>query len=298
MLDYVNKYLTHVEHDRNFSPQTLRAYRNDLYQYLSFLKEEGCNELGNVSRLLLRRFLAFQKKQDYSKTTIARKFVAVRSFYKFLCREGILEINPVESIRTPKLDKKLPKFMTVNETETLLDQADLNTLSGIRDSAIMETLYSAGMRVSELVGIDVADVDFFNGTVKVRGKGKKERLQPIGDHALKVIQAYIDKRKLEESSYKLRIDNKALFLNNRGGRLTERSVARMLEKYVRKAGMPLNISPHTFRHSFATHLLDRGADLRSVQELLGHASLSSTQIYTHVTTERLKEVYDKAHPRA
>lgn len=298
MQDYVNKYLTHIEHDRNFSSQTLRAYRNDLYQYLEFLKEEGCCDLGNVSRLLLRRFLAFQKKQDYSKTTIARKFVAVRSFYKFLCREGILEFNPVESIRTPKLDKKLPKFMSINETETLLIQADSNTLLGVRDSAIMETLYSAGMRVSELVGIDVADVDFFNGVVKVKGKGKKERLLPIGDHALKAIQAYIDKRGSDLSLHKMRYDNKALFLNNRGGRLTERSVARMLEKYTRKAGMHSNISPHTFRHSFATHLLDRGADLRSVQELLGHVNLSTTQVYTHITTKRLKEVYDKAHPRA
>ena len=224
--------------------------------------------------------------------------MAVRSLYKFLCREGILEINPVESIRTPKLDKKLPKFMTVNDTEALLNLPDLNTLSGIRDSAIMETLYSAGMRVSELVGIDVADVDFLNGVVKVKGKGKKERLSPIGNHALKAIQAYLDKRKLEMVSNKLCTDSKALFLNNRGGRLTERSVARMLEKYVKKAGIYSKISPHTFRHSFATHLLDRGADLRSVQELLGHANLSTTQIYTHITTERLKEVYDKAHPRA
>src|SRR3970282_530619 len=166
MLDYINKYLTHIEHDRNFSQQTLRAYRNDLHQYLSFLNAEGCSGFGDVTRLLLRKFLAFQKKQDYSKTTIARKFVAVRSFYKFLCREGILEFNPVESIRTPKLDKKLPKFMSINETETLLIQADSNTLLGVRDSAIMETLYSAGMRVSELVGIDVAEVDFFNGVVK------------------------------------------------------------------------------------------------------------------------------------
>lgn len=179
--------------------------------------------------------------------------------------------------------------MSIGETESLLNLPPSNTVSGIRDKAIMETLYSSGMRVSELVGINVADVDFFNEVVKVRGKGKKERLQPIGTHALNAMQSYLGKRGS---------DNKALFLNNRGGRLTERSVARMLEKYVKKAGLSLNISPHTFRHSFATHLLDRGADLRSVQELLGHANLSTTQIYTHITTERLKQVYDKAHPRA
>lgn len=179
--------------------------------------------------------------------------------------------------------------MSISEAETLLNLPGSNTLLGIRDRAIMETLYSTGMRVSELVGTDVTDIDFFNEVVKVKGKGKKERLQPIGNHALDAIRLYMDKRNS---------DSKALFLNNRGGRLTERSVARMLEKYVKKGGLSLNISPHTFRHSFATHLLDRGADLRSVQELLGHANLSTTQIYTHITTERLKQVYDKSHPRA
>lgn len=288
MQDYIKKYLAHIEHNRNFSSQTVRAYRNDLNQYLSFLVAEKCHDPGDVTRLFLRGFLAFLKKQDYSKTTIARKVVSVRSLYKYLCREGILKCNPLENIRAPKLDKKLPGFMSVTEAETLLN-LPLNTASGIRDRAIMETLYSTGMRVSEVVGIDIEDIDYFNEVVKVRGKGKKERLQPIGNHALDAIRSYLSKRGS---------DNKALFLNKRGGRLTGRSVARMLEKYVKVAGLSLNISPHTFRHSFATHLLDRGADLRSVQELLGHANLSTTQIYTHVTTERLKQVYDKAHPRA
>ncbi len=289
MKDYVNKYLAHIEHDKNFSPQTLRAYQNDLNQYLSFLRTEGCSDLGMATRLLLRKFLAFLKEQNYSKTTVARKLVSIRSLYKFLCREGILECNPVENVRTPKQDRKLPRFMSINEAETLLNLPDLSSLLGIRDSAIMETLYSTGMRVSELVGMDIADVDFHNGIVKVRGKGKKERLLPIGNHALNAIQLYLNKR----GSVK-----QALFLNKREGRLTERSVARMLEKYAKKGGMGSHISPHTFRHSFATHLLDRGADLRSVQELLGHANLSTTQIYTHITTERLKQVYDRTHPRA
>ncbi|MEP9412644.1 MAG: site-specific tyrosine recombinase XerD [Candidatus Brocadia sp.] len=288
MQDYVEKYLSHIEHNRNFSSQTVRAYRYDLHQYLSFLTAEGCS-LGSVTRLFLRKFFAFLKKQNYSKTTIARKLVSIRSLYKFLCREGILKFNPLENVCAPKLEKRLPGFMSINEAETLLNLPGLNTPLGIRDKAIMETLYSTGMRVSELVGIDVTDVDFFNEVVKVRGKGKKERLQPIGNYALDAIRLYMDKRNS---------DNSALFLNNRGGRLTERSVARMLEKYVKKAGLSLNISPHTFRHSFATHLLNRGADLRSVQELLGHANLSTTQIYTHITTERLKQVYDRAHPRA
>ncbi|GJQ23205.1 tyrosine recombinase XerC [Candidatus Brocadia sapporoensis] len=289
MQSYVNKYLAHIEHNRNFSPQTLRAYRNDLYQYLSFLTGEGCHDLESVTRLLLRSFLAFLKKKNYSKTTIARKLVSIRSLYKFLYREGVVKGNPVENIRTPKLEKNLPGFMSVKGAETLLNLPMLNTTQGIRDRAILETLYSTGMRVSELVGTDVENIDFFNEVVKIKGKGRKERLQPVGKHALDAIRSYLNARGSA---------NKALFLNNRGGRLTERSVARMLKKYVKMAGMSLNISPHTFRHSFATHLLDNGADLRSVQELLGHANLSSTQIYTHITTERLKQVYDTAHPRA
>jgi tyrosine recombinase XerC len=290
MQEYINKYLSHIEHDKNFSSQTLRAYQNDLNQYRLFLMDEGRSDLGDVNRLLLRKFLAFLKQQDYSKTTIARKMVSIRSLYKFLCREGILECNPVENIRTPKLDRKLPEFMNVNDTEILLNQPDLNSVLSIRDRAIMETLYSTGIRVSELVGIDSADIDSLSGVIKVRGKGKKERIIPIGNHALKAIQLYLDRRGKKE--------NQALFLNKRGERLTERSVARMLEKYVKKAGMSKKISPHTFRHSFATHLLDHGADLRSVQELLGHVNLSTTQIYTHITTERLKQVYNKTHPRA
>ena len=289
MQDYRDKYLTHIEHNKNFSTQTLRAYRSDLSQYLAFLNAEDCPSLGDASKLLLRKFLALLKKQNYSKATVARKLACIRSLYKYLCREGILELNPLESIRTPKQDKRLPHFMSVNDVETLLNIPEQNTVLGIRDKAIMETLYSTGIRVSELVGMNVVDVDFFNEVVKVKGKGKKERLAPIGNHALHAIRLYLDKRNS---------DKPALFLNHHGGRLTDRSVARMLEKYVKIGGMCSTISPHTFRHSFATHLLDNGADLRSVQELLGHANLSTTQIYTHVTTERLKQVYNKAHPRA
>ncbi|MGQ3685722.1 MAG: tyrosine recombinase XerC [Candidatus Loosdrechtia sp.] len=290
MQEDIDKYLSYITYDKNFSSQTLRAYQNDLGQYRLFLMKEGLGNPGEVNRLLLRKYLAFLKQQNYSKTTIARKMVSIRSFYKFLCREGILECNPVENIRTPKMVRKLPEFMNVNDAGILLNQPDLNSLLSIRDKAIMETLYSTGIRVSELAGINSADIDFLNEVVKVRGKGKKERLVPIGNYAIQAIQLYLERRGNSE--------NHALFLNKRGGRLTERSVARMLEKYVKKSGMNKKISPHTFRHSFATHLLDRGADLRSVQELLGHANLSTTQIYTHITTERLKQVYDKTHPRA
>lgn len=290
MQEYINKYLSYIEHDRNFSLQTLRAYQNDLDQYRLFLTQEGYSNPADINRILLRKFLALLKQQNYSKATVARKLVSIRSLYKFLCREGILESNPLENIRTPKLDRKLPEFMSVTDTETLLNQPDSNSLLNIRDKAIMETLYSTGIRVSELVGINVTDVDFQNEVIKVKGKGKKERLLPIGNHALCGIRLYLDNRK--------KFDSQALFLNHRGGRLTDRSVARMLEKYVKISGLSKKISPHTFRHSFATHLLDHGADLRSVQELLGHANLSTTQIYTHITTERLRQVYNKTHPRA
>lgn len=286
---FIDRYLAYIENDRNYSPQTLRAYRNDLGQYLSFLKGEVCTDLAGVTRLQLRKYLAFLKKKNPSKTTVARKLASIRSLYKFLCQHGILEYNPVEQIKTPKTDKKLPGFMSINDTEILLNQPDTGNLPGLRDKAIMETLYSTGMRVSELVGINIADVDFHSGVVKVLGKGRKERILPMGNHALNAIQSYLEKRNA---------DNEALFLNKFHGRLTERSVARMIEKYMKKAAMHLRVSPHTFRHSFATHLLDNGADLRAVQEFLGHSSLSTTQIYTHVTTERLKQVYDKTHPRA
>jgi tyrosine recombinase XerC len=289
MHEYIEKYLAYIEHNKNFSSQTLRAYRNDLNQYLSFIRDEGCKSLENVTRLIFRTFLAYLKKQEYSKTTVARKVVSIRSFYKYLCKEGFLECSPAENVRTPKQDRKLPGFMSISEIETLLDIPDSTSLPGLRDRAIMETLYSTGIRVSELASLNVADINYNNGLIKVRGKGKKERIVPVGNHALQSIRSYLDKRNS---------DSRALFLNNRNGRLTDRSVARMLEKHIKKAGMNPGISPHTFRHSFATHLLDRGADLRSVQELLGHANLSTTQIYTHITTERLKEVYNKAHPRA
>lgn len=201
MQDSINKYLSHIEQNRNFSAQTLRAYQNDLNQYLSFLITEGCRDFGNVTRVFLRRFLAFLKKQDYSKTTIARKLVSIRSLYKFLCREGILKFNPLENIRAPKRERKLPGFMSISEAETLLNLPGSNTLLGIRDRAIMETLYSTGMRVSELVGTDVTDIDFFNEVVKVKGKGKKERLQPIGNHALDAIRLYMDKRNSDSNAF-------------------------------------------------------------------------------------------------
>lgn len=293
-LDFVAK----LEHEKGFSEHTLRAYHKDLLQFDNFLKEEKRSSLESINHLLLRRFLAVLRSKNYSKTTIARKLASIRSFFKFLIREGELVSNPFEMLRTPKQDKKLPHFLSISEVDILLETPDRSTVMGLRDMAIMETLYSTGIRVSELVGLDEGDIDFLAGMIKVQGKGKKERLVPIGTHATKTINEYIDSKSKNSTSEETKAGKtEPLFLNKYGGRLTARSVARTLDKYLKMAGINLLTSPHTFRHSFATHLLDKGADLRSVQEMLGHSSLSTTQVYTHITTERLKNVYDKAHPR-
>ena len=293
-LDFVAK----LEHEKGFSEHTLRAYHKDLLQFDNFLKAEKRSSLESINHLLLRRFLAVLRSKNYSKTTIARKLASIRSFFKFLIREGELVSNPFEMLRTPKQDKKLPHFLSITEVDVLLKTPDSSTVMGLRDMAIMETLYSTGIRVSELVGLDEGSIDFLAGMIKVQGKGKKERLVPIGSPAIKAINEYIDSKSMSKKKEEKSVSrSEPLFLNKYGGRLTARSVARSLDKYLKASGINLLTSPHTFRHSFATHLLDKGADLRSVQEMLGHSSLSTTQVYTHITTERLKNVYDKAHPR-
>ena len=293
-LDFVAK----LEHEKGFSVHTLRAYHKDLLQFDNFLKAEKRSSLESVNHLLLRQFLAVLRSKNYSKTTIARKLASIRSFFKFLIREGELVTNPFEMLRTPKQDKKLPHFLSITEVDVLLKTPDSSTVMGLRDMAIMETLYSTGIRVSELVGLDEGSIDFLAGMIKVQGKGKKERLVPIGSPAIKAINEYIDSKSMSKKQEGKSVSrSKPLFLNKYGGRLTARSVARSLDKYLKVSGINLLTSPHTFRHSFATHLLDKGADLRSVQEMLGHSSLSTTQVYTHITTERLKNVYDMAHPR-
>ncbi|MCR4288671.1 MAG: tyrosine recombinase XerC [Candidatus Scalindua sp.] len=291
-------FIAKLEHEKGFSEHTLRAYHKDLLQFDNFLKSEKRGSLESINHLLLRRFLAVLRSKNYSKATIARKLASIRSFFKFLIREGELVANPFEILRTPKQDKKLPHFLSISEVDVLLKTPDCSNVMGLRDMAIMETLYSTGIRVSELVGLDEGNIDFFAGMIKVQGKGKKERLVPIGSHAIKAIKEYLDSKSKSKKKEENNVSRSApLFLNKFGARLTARSVARSLDKYLKMSGVNLLTSPHTFRHSFATHLLDKGADLRSVQEMLGHSSLSTTQIYTHITTERLKSVYDKAHPR-
>jgi tyrosine recombinase XerC len=287
---YIQKFITYLKIEKNASPHTLTNYEIDLKEFNNSVKDK---ELGGITHVDVRLFLARLKEKNFSKRSVARKMACLRSFFRFLCREGYLKSSPAAGLQTPKLDKRLPFFLNANEVVKLIESPDLSDIYGLRDRAMLETLYSSGIRVSELVGLNRDGVDFIGGVIKVYGKGKKERLAPIGDRALRAIRNYLEK--LEVQTLK---DKKAVFINKSGRRISDRAVRRVVEKYIRKTSLNEKISPHSLRHSFATHLLDRGADLRSVQELLGHANLSTTQIYTHVTTERLKEVYEKVHPRA
>jgi integrase/recombinase XerC len=235
-------------------------------------------------------------EQDYSRASTARKLATLRSFYKFLVRRGYVQTNPVAAIRTPKQDRRLPKCLTYEQVRQLLEAPNDNELLGSRDRAMLETIYSTGVRVSELVSLNLGDVDFLGGMLHIRGKGGKERLSPIGHAAMLAIKKYLQMRQQQPATPGA--DEQSLFVNKHGQRLSTRSVRRKLDKYLAEVGLDPTISPHTLRHSFATHLLDNGADLRSVQELLGHQSISTTQIYTHLTSERMKQSYDQAHPRS
>lgn len=283
---YIEKFLRYLEIERNYSPHTLLNYKLDLYDFKKFL---GAQALEGVDYLVLRKYLATLKEENLASPTVGRRLSTLRSFFKFLTREGYIKSNPTLSLSSPKREKRLPSFMTEEEVSRLIESSSPGNETGMRDRAILETFYSTGIRISELVGLDIEDMDFISGILKVRGKGKKERIVPIGDKAITALRHYLEGKKKQTA---------AVFLNKKGKRITDRGVRNIVRKYITLAGIKQKTSAHTFRHSFATHLLDRGADLRSVQELLGHASLSTTQIYTHLTTEKLKTVYDKAHPRA
>jgi len=285
---YIRKFIAYLEAERNASSHTVRNYLNDLEAFSRFIEGRAIDGLG---RLDIRRYLADLKGHGYAKRTIARRLAALRSFFKFLCRDGYLKTNPLSAVRSLKLDRPLPRFLTVGQILSGLKQPRTETILGLRDRAVLEVLYSSGIRVGELCALRVCDIDSFGSLVRVRGKGRRERLAPVGEAALSALEAYI----------KMRPGHKPqdpVFLNRNNGPLSDGSVRRVVRRIFRKTAERLKVSPHTIRHSFATHLLDRGADLRSVQELLGHRHLSSTQVYTHITMERLKEAYDKAHPRA
>ena len=289
MEKYLEKFIRYLEIEKNYSKHTILNYRLDLDDFAKFL---GQARLENVDYLFLRKYLAVLKEKNFSSRTLVRHLSTLRSFFKFLTREGYLKTNPILILSSPKLDKHLPQFLTEEEVSRLIEATFIdkkNQERTLRDRAILETFYSTGIRISELVGLKIEDIDFIGGIVKVLGKGRKERIVPIGEIALKSLRNYLSMRKKE---------SEAVFLNKNGRRITDRGVRNIVSKYLRLASLRQGISAHTLRHSFATHLLNRGADLRSVQELLGHASLSTTQIYTHLTTDKLKSVYDKAHPRA
>jgi integrase/recombinase XerC len=293
------EFLRHLSLEKNASAHTVKSYREDLTQALEFFRGKLVGrtpEPGMLTTRLLRAYLAWLHEQGYAKTTIARRISSVRSWCRFLCRQGTLAVNPADGLRGPRQDKTLPHFLSEADLNRLLEAPPADSAQGLRDRAILETLYSAGLRVSELTGLDVSDIDLDAGIITVRGKGKRERLALLGPQAKAAIETWLKWR--EPLAGQRSRSQPAVFLNKRGSRLTSRSVGRLLEKYLAQAGLDPRTSPHTLRHSFATHLLDRGADIRSVQELLGHRSLATTQIYTHVTTHRLRESYHKAHPRA
>lgn len=331
----IDEFLNYLRFERHFSPHTAKCYAADLAQFCAYLGGDtakaggrqhfgafvptddtptGTNVNGNVTETAVvvqagvqeklrgvqseqvKDFLGFLGTQNYSKSTIARKMATLRSFYKFCLRRGYVKTHPLASIRTPKQEKRLPKFLELEQISRLLNTPDTNTLLGARDRAMLEVLFSTGVRVSELVDLNFVDVDFESGIIRVRGKGKKQRTSPVGPTAIAAIKRYLELRRADARS--ATFDQNALFVNKHGQRLSTRSVRRKLDKYLTEAGLDPSISPHTLRHSFATHMLNNGADLRSVQELLGHQSLSTTQIYTHLTTPRLKQAYDEAHPRS
>lgn len=331
----IEEFLNYLKFERHFSPHTAKCYAADLAQFCAFLvgDKEGARGGQNFASVAgarqaqaggtttsdgttstvvagqdveqklratdteqIKSFLAFLATQDYSKSTVARKLATLRSFYKFCMRRGYVQNHPLATIRTPKQEKRLPKFLELDQITKLLSTPDDNTLLGARDRAMLEVLFSTGVRVSELVDLNFADIEFEGQTIRVKGKGKKQRTAPIGPTAIAAIRKYVELRRADARS--AGFDQNALFVNKHGQRLSTRSVRRKLDKYLAEAGLDPSISPHTLRHSFATHMLNNGADLRSVQELLGHQSLSTTQVYTHLTTPRLKAAYDEAHPRA
>ena len=294
MKEVFNKYINYLEAERNVSPYTVRNYTTDLLDFFDFLKTKKIDSLKGVDRHVLRGYLSHLMEQGFVKASIARKLSAIRSFYRYLLREEMVSASPVADT-SPKLDKRLPSFLTLEEIERLLKAPDLSTPQGQRDRALLELLYASGLRVSEVVSLNLERIDLDTNEIRVWGKGSKERVVLMGKPAANALNTYLNQGRPNLLGKK---GSSALFLNRYGGRLVERRVQRILEKYAKIAGIGKRVHPHMLRHTFATHLLDGGADLRVVQELLGHANLSSTQIYTHVTKSQARKVYLSAHPMA
>jgi integrase/recombinase XerC len=297
---YLKRFILHLGLERNLSDNTISAYENDLKQFIAFLRQQlGCRKLSieQVDRLSIRHFLSHLKTGGAKGSTLRRKLAAIRCFMKYMCTRESLSVNPAAAIRMPQKEKHLPSFLDLADVDSLMELPGGNGFAGSRDLAILELFYSTGIRLGELNSLDVADMDLFGEVIRVKGKGRKERLVPVGRMAAKAIKVYLPGR-ARFLKKKTRIEETALFVNRFGRRLARRGIQKIVRHYLEQVCDLKQMSPHVLRHTFATHMLDRGADLRAVQELLGHASLSSTQIYTHVTTERLKKVYGQSHPRA
>ncbi len=301
MQESVDLFLSHLKYEKNYSPHTVKNYSRDLAEFIDHLaagRSDRTLRLEQIDHITVRDFLSHLHQGGNQKTSIARKLSALRSFFRYLHREGKIQKNPAKLVNTPRLPQKTPRFLSSGQIDTLLKLPDTESARGIRDRAMLELLYASGVRVSELVQLNLEDVSLDQRLIKVRGKGKKERLVPFGEKAYKSLKSYLPVRggllkrgaTLQELS--------PLFLNLRGGRLTARSFQRNLDQYVQKGALLLDVHPHLLRHSFATHLLNNGADLRSIQELLGHESLSSTQKYTHLSIEQLLKIYRESHPKA
>jgi integrase/recombinase XerC len=299
---FIQDFKSYLVAEKNASQHTVSSYLIDLYQFVQFLRESGHGEAQdtlhpkNIDRLAIRSFLGYLYENSASGATMARKLSTLSSFFKFLCREGYVETNVAKTVPSPKKEQRLPSYLSVDEIFRLLNLPDRKSFLGARDSAILELFYSTGIRISELTGIRMQDLHLTERMVKVRGKGKKERLLPMGQKSVDALKDYILFRDKQIAKYPSAPED--LFLNYRGVGISVRGVRKILEKYIRQNNFTGKISPHSLRHSFATHMLDAGADLRSIQEMLGHSSLSTTQKYTHLTIDRLTEAYDKAHPRA
>jgi tyrosine recombinase XerC len=290
MKEKLNKFLDYLENQKNYSKHTIKSYKKDISQFIEFLKEKKISDFENVEYEDFINFIGKLKSSNLKEKTIGRKVASLKSFYKFLVMRKYIKKNPTLLIKSPKIPERLPNFLTYNEILKILEiPFNKKNWQFLRDKAILEVLYSTGIRVGELVNLKLDDINFVDEVIKVKGKGKKERIVPIGKFALNCLIEYIEKRPNKKEKF--------LFLNKYGKKLTERSVERLVKKYSLLSGINKNVTPHTIRHTFATHLLDRGADLRTVQELLGHERITTTQIYTHLTVGKLKELYEKFHPR-
>jgi len=295
-IDFIEEFLKYLKDEKNYSEYTCKVYSDDLLQFNAFLNDEHITEVENIDHIIIRQFLALLTDKNYSKRSIARKLAAIKSYFKFLLKMNYIDKNSADYVSTPKLPKLLPHFLYEDEISNIIDSFNENNFESTRDRAIIETLYSTGMRVSELVNLGYQDIDLSQGIARVFGKGKKERIVAIGSKCRESISNYLIYRKA--LMIKIKIDNEALFLNSRGGRLTDRGVRYIFDKYVKKVAFEKKVSPHTIRHTFATHMLNNGCDLRVVQEFLGHSSLTTTQIYTHIGKKHLKNVYNRYHPHS